>query len=138
MKRLKIALLTFLMLVVLLPGCSSDDDTAIDPDVEATDDDTNDGEDDNEDDEDTTATAIRVILPEGSTLDLTTTTIVSSLEEFPVDAEGNTMANINEGERSLVILQDTDENPIMMGQLTAGRLEPVSYTHLTLPTIYSV
>jgi len=115
MKRLKIALLTFLMLVVLLPGCSSDDDTAIDPDVEATDDDTNDGEDDNEDDEDTTATAIRVILPEGSTLDLTTTTIVSSLEEFPVDAEGNTMANINEGERSLVILQDTDENPIMMG-----------------------
>ena len=127
---MKKTVLLLLMFTILLPSCSSDDDTSSGPDVDAiddTNDDDNTNVDDNDDDGDqndnTTSRAIRVVLPEGSTFDLTTTTIMSFLEEFSVDAEGNAMANISEGERSLVILQDADENPIMMGQLNSDQLE---------------
>ena len=41
-------------------------------------------------------------------------------------------------EHHVIFLRDVDLSPVQMAELGKGLGTPVSYTHLTLPTIYSV
>lgn len=61
---------------------------------------------------------VKVILPEGSDFDLTTTKIISLSRPFDVTSTGESKIAINPESPTLIYLQDENENMIFMGFIT--------------------
>lgn len=63
-------------------------------------------------------TDIKIILPEGSDLDLSKTKVFAYSEKFDVSANGNSKIYFNSNSRSLAVLFDLNDEPILMGFIT--------------------
>ena len=61
---------------------------------------------------------IKVILPEGSNLDLTNTKVFAYSEKFDVSSNGDSKIHFNPNSRSLAALLDENDQTIMMGFIT--------------------
>jgi hypothetical protein len=65
-----------------------------------------------------TTTDVAVIVPPGSSIDLSKTTLLSGFAEYPVDSNGKSKIRFAPGMRRLTHLVDGDGNTLMMGFIT--------------------
>ncbi|WP_396591630.1 hypothetical protein [Allomuricauda sp. R78024] len=134
--------LKFLILIAVTAlfiwACSSkddsplmmDDDVSVSDDVDPTDDDptgTTDG---------FMEVDVQVILPQGSTVDLGVTSLVSISEEFSVSGNGNSKVALNKNGRSLALLIDTDQNILLMGFIDEDQRE-ISVRSTAIASLYN-
>lgn len=106
MKNLKTISLLALFFISL--GCSKDDDTVKDKEQQSG---------------DFELLDIKVILPEDSNLDLTKTKVFVLSENFDVSSNGDSKIHYNENSRSLAVLFDENDQPIIMGFITDTKKE---------------
>ena len=68
-------------------------------------------------------TDVNVILPAGTSIDLSKTKILSGFAEFPVDNTGKSKIRFAPGTKKLAFLVDETENSLMMGFITDSKKE---------------
>lgn len=108
MKYLKTLSLFLITLFTLNLSCSKDDDNAKEQEQQS---------------DDFQLTDIKVILPEGANLDLTKTKVFAYSEKFDVSSNGDSKIYFNGNSRSLAVLLDDKDQPIIMGFITDTKKE---------------
>lgn len=103
MKNLKLLPLLFITLFIFNLSCSKDDDSVKEQEQQTS---------------NFELTDIKVILPEGSSLDLTKTKVFAYSKKFDVSSNGDSKIYFNENSRSLAVLLDDKDQPIIMGFIT--------------------
>lgn len=66
---------------------------------------------------------VKVIVPDGVSLNLSETKLISYLEEFTVDSNGNSKVILNKNGGSLAVLMDKNDAVIMMGIISENNTE---------------
>lgn len=112
MKNLKTLSLFFIALFFLNVSCSKDDDSVKEEEQQET-----------GDGIDFTQESINIILPTGSSLDLTNYKVRSVVDDFDIDSSGNSTANFLEDNTNIAYLLDENENPILAGFINNEKRE---------------
>jgi hypothetical protein len=106
MKNLKFILLLALFAINL--GCSIDDDSPKEQEQQS---------------KNFQFTTIKVVLPEGANLDVTKTKVLAYSEKFDISSSGNSKIYFNKNNRSLAVLLDENDQPVLMGFITDTQKE---------------
>jgi len=129
MKHLKTLSLFFIALLMLNLSCSKDDDAV--KEEEEQEQETGDGID-------FTQESINIILPTGSSLDLTNYKVRSVVDDFDINPNGSSTANFLDGNTNIAYVIDENENPILAGFMNAEKREISVRTTVEVSTFYNL